>query len=256
MEFLNQAIENEQATQEEAMQEAVESGVQTQESGVESGVQTQEETQEHMQEQTQENQKFDTEQLNLFAKSLLEQMQANGAMQNGVQESTENAQTTQEIPQELQFIAQSLGIASLKEEHKALQEQNNALKQIVESMQQEAHIAQVKAQIAQMESTMEGFKGEEIYNYLLKLNKTNPAMAQALDNPQGWEMIHKSLQAGGNAGVQNGMQATQVQGNGATQAKPDFILSGTQKDSFEPNALMEKIKSGQATYAEMGKLFI
>ena len=125
---------------------------------------------------------------------------------------------------------------------------NEALKQIVQSIKEEAAVTKLKAQIADMEEKVEGFNGKEIYSYLIELNKTNPQMAQALDNPQGWEMIHKSLHA------QNPAPQSQTPQQN-TQPAPDFILNGTQDTKFEPNEVMSKIKNGTATYADMGKIF-
>lgn len=147
-------------------------------------------------------------------------------------------------------LAEALGISEYKK-------QVDELKQELEKLNSERNIINVKNSIAEMEGRLEGFKGEEIFNYLNELNKTNPAMAQGLDNPQGWEMIYNQLrmqqltqtQQTQNQGIVNQPQATQVQNN------PDLILASTQNQNFVPNDLMNKIKSGNATYSEMGKIF-
>lgn len=147
-------------------------------------------------------------------------------------------------------LAEALGISEYKK-------QVDELKQELEKLNSERNIINVKNSIAEMEGRLEGFKGEEIFNYLNELNKTNPAMAQGLDNPQGWEMIYNQLrmqqltqtQQTQNQSIVNQPQATQVQNN------PDLILASTQNQNFVPNDLMNKIKSGNATYSEMGKIF-
>ena len=147
-------------------------------------------------------------------------------------------------------LAEALGISEYKK-------QVDELKQELEKLNSERNIINVKNSIAEMEGRLEGFKGEEIFNYLNELNKTNPAMAQGLDNPQGWEMIYNQLrmqqltqtQQTQNQGIVKEPQATQVQNN------PDLILASTQNQNFVPNDLMNKIKSGNATYSEMGKIF-
>ena len=147
-------------------------------------------------------------------------------------------------------LAEALGISEYKK-------QVDELKQELEKLNSERNIINVKNAIAEMEGRLEGFKGEEIFNYLNELNKTNPAMAQGLDNPQGWEMIYNQLrmqqltqtQQTQNQGIVKEPQATQVQNN------PDLILASTQNQNFVPNDLMNKIKSGNATYEEMGKIF-
>lgn len=147
-------------------------------------------------------------------------------------------------------LAEALGISEYKK-------QVDELKQELEKLNSERNIINVKNSIAEMEGRLEGFKGEEIFNYLNELNKTNPAMAQGLDNPQGWEMIYNQLrmqqltqtQQIQNQGIVKEPQATQVQNN------PDLILASTQNQNFVPNDLMNKIKSGNATYSEMGKIF-
>lgn len=147
-------------------------------------------------------------------------------------------------------LAEALGISEYKK-------QVDELKQELEKLNSERNIINVKNSIAEMEGRLEGFKGEEIFNYLNELNKTNPAMAQGLDNPQGWEMIYNQLrmqqltqtQQAQNQGIVKEPQAIQVQNN------PDLILASTQNQNFVPNDLMNKIKSGNATYSEMGKIF-
>lgn len=147
-------------------------------------------------------------------------------------------------------LAEALGISEYKK-------QVDELKQELEKLNSERNIINVKNSIAEMEGRLEGFKGEEIFNYLNELNKTNPAMAQGLDNPQGWEMIYNQLrmqqltqtQQTQNQSIVKEPQATQVQNN------PDLILASTQNQNFVPNDLMNKIKSGNATYSEMGKIF-
>ena len=147
-------------------------------------------------------------------------------------------------------LAEALGISEYKK-------QVDELKQELEKLNSERNIINVKNSIAEMEGRLEGFKGEEIFNYLNELNKTNPAMAQGLDNPQGWEMIYNQLrmqqltqtQQTQKQGIVKEPQATQVQNN------PDLILASTQNQNFVPNDLMNKIKSGNATYSEMGKIF-
>ena len=208
--------------------------------------------------QGQEPQSVGLDQLNMFANSILAaqaqreqefraqleaQAQAQGAQQQEVQ-----------IPEDMRFIAETLGISTIKEEFKAIKEENTKLKEALDIIQAQTHEAQIKAQVADMESRIDGFSGKEVYGYLTELNKTNPTMAQALDNPQGWEMIHKSLHP-------SITQPQQAQGNPqgstqqVTQPQPDIILNGTQNSNFEPNAVMDKIKSGNATYADMGRLF-
>lgn len=176
--------------------------------------------------------------LNIIQQSQIQNIQQNAKVQEPQQKG------------EYGELAEALGISEYKK-------QVDELKQELEKLNSERNIINVKNSIAEMEGRLEGFKGEEIFNYLNELNKTNPAMAQGLDNPQGWEMIYNQLrmqqltqtQQTQNQGIVKEPQATQVQNN------PDLILASTQNQNFVPNDLMNKIKSGNATYSEMGKIF-
>lgn len=201
---------------------------------------------------TEQAKTLDMEQLNAFTSAIIQaQTQRENEIRAQYEAQKQQEQQEQEEPlsDELQFIADKLGISSIKEKYDAMKEENDKLKEALNFIQTQAQQAQIKEQVAELESRIEGFSGKEIYGYLVELNKTNPAMAQALDNPQGWEMIHKSL---------HGLAQGQVQGTqqaGQTQPQPDFILSGTQNSRFEPSETMSRIKSGVATYAEMGSIF-
>lgn len=201
---------------------------------------------------TEQAQTLDMEQLNAFTSAIIQaQTQRENEIRAQYEAQKQQEQQEQEEPlsDELQFIADKLGISSIKEKYDAMKEENDKLKEALNFIQTQAQQAQIKEQVAELEGRIEGFSGKEIYGYLVELNKTNPAMAQALDNPQGWEMIHKSL---------HGLAQGQVQGTqqaGQTQPQPDFILSGTQNSRFEPSETMSRIKSGVATYAEMGSIF-
>lgn len=176
--------------------------------------------------------------LNIIQQSQIQNIQQNAKVQEPQQKG------------EYGELAEALGISEYKK-------QVDELKQELEKLNSERNIINVKNSIAEMEGRLEGFKGEEIFNYLNELNKTNPAMAQGLDNPQGWEMIYNQLrmqqltqtQQAQNQGIVKEPQAIQVQNN------PDLILASTQNQNFVPNDLMNKIKSGNATYSEMGKIF-
>ena len=197
-------------------------------------------------------QTLDMEQLNAFTSAIIQaQTQREAEIRAQYEAQRQQAQAPQEEPlsDELQFIADKLGISSIKEKYEAMKEENDKLKEALNIIQTQAQQAQIKEQVAELESRIEGFSGKEIYGYLVELNKTNPAMAQALDNPQGWEMIHKSLHQ------QSGQAVQGTQQSGQTQPQPDFILSGTQNSRFEPSETMSRIKSGVATYAEMGSIF-
>ena len=205
--------------------------------------------------QGQEPQSVGLDQLNMFANSILAaQAQREQEFRAQLEQAQGAQQQEVQIPEDMRFIAETLGISTIKEEFKAIKEENTKLKEALDIIQAQTHEAQIKAQVADMESRIDGFSGKEVYGYLTELNKTNPTMAQALDNPQGWEMIHKSLHP-------SITQPQQAQGNPqgstqqVTQPQPDIILNGTQNSNFEPNAVMDKIKSGNATYADMGRLF-
>lgn len=202
---------------------------------------------------TEQAQTLDMEQLNAFTSAIIQaQTQRENEIRAQYEAQKQQEQQEQEEPlsDELQFIADKLGISSIKEKYDAMKEENDKLKEALNFIQTQAQQAQIKEQVAELESRIEGFSGKEIYGYLVELNKTNPAMAQALDNPQGWEMIHKSLH-----GLAQGQAVQGTQQAGQTQPQPDFILSGTQNSRFEPSETMSRIKSGVATYAEMGSIF-
>ena len=212
-------------------------------------------TQQEASTDSEQSKTLDMEQLNAFTSAIIQaQTQREAEIRAQYEAQKQQAQAPQEEPlsDELQFIADKLGISSIKEKYEAMKEENDKLKEALNIIQTQAQQAQIKEQVAELESRIEGFSGKEIYGYLVELNKTNPTMAQALDNPQGWEMIHKSLHG---LGQQSGQAVQGTQQSGQTQPQPDFILSGTQNSRFEPSETMSRIKSGVATYAEMGSIF-
>lgn len=258
MEVLNNAIQAQegqaqgQGAQQEGAGEAIVQGMQQEGNNPQM---SQEPNPSNQEGQTQGGaQTLDMEQLNAFTNAIIA-AQTQREQEIRAQYETQKQQVQEEpLSDELQFIADKLGISSIKEKYEAIKEENDKLRETLNIIQAQSQQTQVKAQVAELESRIEGFSGKEIYGYLVELNKTNPTMAQALDNPQGWEMIHRSLH-GLTQGQQAGTQQQGQQGIQQTQPQPDFILNGTQNSKFEPNETMAKIKSGTATYAEMGSIF-
>ena len=223
-------------TQPQVQQTQAQDGVQPQ---AQDGMQTQ------IQPQVQDN-TLNKDQLDLIASAFLD---AQTQRENALRAEYQNAQTQvqkSEADLQIDFLKEKLGLSDIIKE-------NETLKAEMEAMREQATMQKTKESIAELEAKYNDFSGQEIYNYLFELNKSNSVMAQALDNPQGWEMIYNQLKA--NHQTQATMQNTQSQVT-MQNNQPDFMLSGIQGDSgFIPTDVMAKIKSGNATYSEMGSIF-
>lgn len=91
------------------------------------------------------------EQLNAFTNAIIQaQTQREAEIRAEHEAQNQQAQQPQEEPlsDELQFIADKLGISSIKEKYEAMKEENDKLREVLNIIQAQTQQAQAKAQVA------------------------------------------------------------------------------------------------------------
>ena len=113
-------------------------------------------------------------------------------------------------------------------------EQFESMQQAVGEMASERAVTKATEDIV---SRVPDFKLADVHAYLKELHKTDPARAEALNNPVGWEMVWKAEIA-------------------PTKVEADAVNHGRKAaDDPERDGIISKIRSGDGSIYDRAKLY-
>jgi hypothetical protein len=89
-------------------------------------------------------------------------------------------------------LAEDLGLGDIKNQLQAKDQTIEEMKSMLQEFKQQQEISQRQQAVEDMSKRLDGFDEQLIIKELEQMNQVNPQMAQALNNPQGWEMLWNS----------------------------------------------------------------
>jgi hypothetical protein len=93
-------------------------------------------------------------------------------------------------------LAEDLGLGDIKNQLQEKDQTIEEMKSMLQEFKQQQEIQSRQRAVEDMSNRIDGFDEQLIINELEQMNQVNPQMAQALNNPQGWEMLWNSKFAG------------------------------------------------------------
>lgn len=156
-------------------------------------------------------------------------------MQNMHQPQTQPPQQPQQQQPQQQPQQQAQDEASILLDYQnKLDMINTQLNQLVTSQKLQAQ----SQQLENIKTKYQNFNADAIRDKLIEISNTNPAYAQSLDNPSGWELLHLAYFAN-------------------TRPASDKIINtnNTTSAGMQNNNVYDKIANGTASYSDLGMLF-
>ncbi len=187
--------------------------------------------------QTEQPQQFDPTQMNNAMASQSEQIaQIAEQMSQMNARVPEQPQAPQSEEQMLQSkIKDDLGINQMEAQFKEQQGMIEQQREMMAQMQQQEAIRQRDAQFKTMETEFGNIDKEAIQNRLVEIGRTNPAMAEAMNSPEGVRMLLE-------------------QGVGTVNKTPDPITPSASGNNVSMDDSATRVLGGQGTNDDFGAL--
>ena len=156
-----------------------------------------------------------------------------GEMNSKVPEATQAQATEEEMLQAK--IREDLGINKMEEQYKQQQDIMNQQKAQLDQMQQQEIARQRESEFKSLEAEYGNIDREVIQNKLAEIGKANPALADALNSPEGVKMLL-------------------AQGIGAVVKTPDPITPSANGGDVSNADASSRVMAGEGTEADFGDL--
>lgn len=132
-------------------------------------------------------------------------------------------------------VKKDLGIDKMEERYAQQDTQMKAQQEQLQAMQQQETVRQRDAEFKSMEADFGNIDKLAIQNKIVEIGKTNPALAEALNSPDGVRMLLG-------------------QGVGTVTATPDPITPSASGTDTDASSLYGKLSDGSATDADFGDM--
>lgn len=100
------------------------------------------------------------------------------------------------------------------------------LQQLMAPMQEYSQEKAVNAAVSDIQTRIADFDLGKVHDALKEMHKTNPSQAEAMNNPQGWELLHMRELAGKTVSADAVNSGRNVDSDGGRQAVIDKIARG------------------------------
>lgn len=172
-------------------------------------------------------------QMNQQAQQMQEMARQMEQVTNRIPEPQAPQATEQEMLQAQ--VKKDLGIDKMEERYAAQDQKMQAQQKQLEQMQQAETVRSRENEFKTMEAEYGNIDRLAIQNKIVEIGKTNPALAEALNSPDGVRMLLS-------------------QGVGAVVATPDAITPSASGTDVDSSALYGKLEAGTASDADFGDM--